>query len=472
MTPLFQGYLTSFIVAALGSLLVLFAIRLLRNHVHAGNLLRIERILLVGISITALTAPLAGAWLDAFSPSAAPDLLASIPLQLDLLTVARLSAPPASSMMSLPAILAMLWLAGAVLVIGSLLRGVLHFRRIAVNGTAVKAEHLPVMIPSPVRVVTSAECKSVFVTGLFRPVIALPVGLLRDDEPAESSDILAAVLLHELAHVENHDAIWLPVCRLLLGLAWPVIPLWLLYQDLALQAELAADAKALAGTGRPERRRYATSLIEVMSRSGNLPAGMPTFTSQPYRSARMRIRNILRNNEITTTRLRRSLACSIAAAVVLPFAGIQLAAATGLAEIIFASPLAGGKLTSSYGERRNPITGEMAHHNGVDIKAPLGTPILAPAKGEVTFAGTKNSLYGVVVEIRHAGGFRTFYAHLQSTHLEVGDVVDEGMEIARVGNSGQSTGPHVHVELFKDGKRVDPMSYLPLRDKKSHNVAL
>lgn len=471
MAHLLESYFASFLLAALAVLLALAATRLLRGYVDAGSLLHGCRILFAGISLAALTAPLSGAWLPTLSTPAAPEVLTSISLQFDFLAGARLSEPAVPLRMSQAVILMLIWLLGAALLVARLLRAVLHFRRIAINGDAVNADDLPVPIPSNVRIVASASCNSAFVTGIFRPTISLPLELLQERDSDDSSDRLAAVLLHELAHVENHDTAWLPACRFLLGLAWPVIPLWFLYQDLATQAELAADAKALVGTGLAERRRYAANLIEVMSRSGHQPAGLPTFTSYPLRRVRMRIRNILSNKAIPTTRLRRRVASGAALALVLPFTGIQLAAASGLTEIVFASPLASGKLTSSYGEHRNPFTGEMAHHNGVDIKAPLGTPILAPAKGEVVFAGTKNSRYGVVVEIRHMGGFRTFYAHLQSTNLKVGDVLDEGMEIARVGNSGQSTGPHVHVELFRDGERVDPMNYLPLRGEKLRNIA-
>lgn len=469
MARLFESYLASFLLAGLVALLVLGLVKLLRSRVDAGNMLRAQRIVFAGISVTAVAAPLLAWLLPGLATIAGSGTLAQawvmIPLRFELATAGSPSEVAMSPGMRLPIVAMLLWLVGSGLVIASLCREMLHFRRLAANGAPVDVDALPVPVPPNVRVMSSASCASAFVIGVSRPIIFLPAELVQSDDAFGSDDRLAAVLLHELAHLENRDTTWLPACRLLLGFAWPVIPLWFLYRDLVLQAELAADAVALRGTGLAERRRYAANLVKAMAGSGHRqPTSLPTFSSRQLRRARMRIRNILNTGKTTTTHLRSRLARGLAVLLMLPLTCIQVAAAAGMVEIIFASPLASGELTSSYGERRNPFTGETAHHNGVDIKAPLGTPILAPAKGEVIFAGIKNSRYGKVVEIRHPGGFRTLYAHLQSTDLEVGDKVDEGMEIARVGVSGQSTGPHVHVELFRDGKRIDPMRYMPLRE--------
>ena len=181
----------------------------------------------------------------------------------------------------------------------------------------------------------------------------------------------------------------------------------------------------------------------------------------------MRIRHIMDGSQVSASRVHRRIAWFAAGLLVLPLAAVQVAVAKS--DFNFLSPLSSGVLTSSYGERHNPFTGELMYHNGIDIKAPLGTPVLAPAPGEVIFAGMKNELYGIVVELRHRGDVRSLYAHLHSTDLNVGDTITEGTPIGLVGVTGQSTGPHVHVELYKDGERVDPQVYMPLTaDAESH----
>jgi len=122
-------------------------------------------------------------------------------------------------------------------------------------------------------------------------------------------------------------------------------------------------------------------------------------------------------------------------------------------------PVAGGHLSSSYGYRVHPKTGERQLHTGMDISTPRGTEVKATADGIVSFSGwTKNS--GHVVVIEHGYGFSTAYAHNQKNLVKVGERVHRDDTVAISGSTGLSTGPHVHYEIWKEGRHMNPKTYL------------
>ncbi len=118
-----------------------------------------------------------------------------------------------------------------------------------------------------------------------------------------------------------------------------------------------------------------------------------------------------------------------------------------------------GRISSDFGPRVDPLTHAHSFHHGIDIAAPRGTPIHAVAGGRVVAAGPAGS-YGNLVEIEAADGVRFRYAHADDVMVAVGDVVDAGAAIATVGSTGRSTGPHLHLEVRKDGHAVDPETAL------------
>lgn len=122
-------------------------------------------------------------------------------------------------------------------------------------------------------------------------------------------------------------------------------------------------------------------------------------------------------------------------------------------------PVKNAKLTSKYGNRTHPISGGTKFHNGIDLAAPTGTPIVAPAFGIVEATNYNNS-GGNQLFIKHLfTGLRSGYAHLSKTHVKAGEFVFPGKHVADVGNTGQSTGPHLHLSLRKNGNLVDPQQY-------------
>jgi murein DD-endopeptidase MepM/ murein hydrolase activator NlpD len=122
-------------------------------------------------------------------------------------------------------------------------------------------------------------------------------------------------------------------------------------------------------------------------------------------------------------------------------------------------PIHKGWMSSRYGYRTDPFNGRKAWHNGVDFAGKSGADIIAVASGVVTWSGEKNG-YGQMVELDHGEGYITRYAHNKKNLVNVGDTVKKGAVIGLMGSSGRSTGPHVHFEVYKNGRSVDPASYI------------
>jgi len=122
-------------------------------------------------------------------------------------------------------------------------------------------------------------------------------------------------------------------------------------------------------------------------------------------------------------------------------------------------PVRTGYITSKFGYRYHPIKRKRSFHRGVDFAGKRGAPVVAVADGLVTFSGRKGG-YGRIVEIRHTDGLVTRYAHNTSNLVKEGQLVEQGQKIATVGSSGSATGPHVHFEVLKDGKPVNPQRYV------------
>ena len=119
-------------------------------------------------------------------------------------------------------------------------------------------------------------------------------------------------------------------------------------------------------------------------------------------------------------------------------------------------------VTSGFGYRQDPFTGEITYHGGIDMAAPRGTPILAAADGVVDFANSTDAWgggYGYYVRIQHEGGTATLYAHASAITVVIGQEVRKGQVVAYVGSTGRSTGNHLHWEVYQDGERKDPLDY-------------
>ena len=122
-------------------------------------------------------------------------------------------------------------------------------------------------------------------------------------------------------------------------------------------------------------------------------------------------------------------------------------------------PIIKGWLSSYFGMRTHPMSGRREMHKGIDFAGKMGGPVIAVAKGVVTYAGKRYN-YGNLVEIAHGNGYTTRYAHNSKILVSVGDTVEKGFQIAEIGSSGRSTGPHVHFEVIKNGREINPVRFI------------
>lgn len=144
----------------------------------------------------------------------------------------------------------------------------------------------------------------------------------------------------------------------------------------------------------------------------------------------------------------------------------DLIASSNLSDETFIAgrPIKKGWMSSRFGYRADPFTGRSAWHNGVDFAGKEGSDIVAVASGMVTSSGKRYG-YGNMVEIDHGNGFKTRYAHCKELNVQLGDIVSKGDVIAFMGNTGRSTGSHVHFEVYKNGRGVDPAAYIHRRPR-------
>lgn len=126
---------------------------------------------------------------------------------------------------------------------------------------------------------------------------------------------------------------------------------------------------------------------------------------------------------------------------------------------------ASGWVVAGYGQRKNPFTGLIEMHMGVDIAAPKGTPICATADGRVSFVGYRRG-YGLLVKVDHGRGCSTWYGHCSMAKVRAGDIVKRGQMIATIGKTGLAIGPHVHYEVRIGGRAEDPANFFLSRSER------
>ncbi len=122
-------------------------------------------------------------------------------------------------------------------------------------------------------------------------------------------------------------------------------------------------------------------------------------------------------------------------------------------------PITKGWMSSFYGARNDPFTGKRHFHKGIDFAGKMGSDVVSVAAGVITWSGDRYG-YGKMVEVDHGNGYATRYAHNSENVVKLGDKINKGQLIAKMGSSGRSTGPHVHFEVVKNGRVVDPQKYL------------
>jgi len=327
-------------------------------------------------------------------------------------------------------------------------RGVLLLYRLPARASRLSDDDADILI--------SKETKS----PLIHPsgAVIFPVGFFE----ASSEHEAAMVLAHERAHHDRGDQRYFIVLALIDAVFWFHPAVLAQTRRCRLAAELACDAAACEAF--PQHRRAYADLIlgSLRGAEGADFACAPTiFSNRVHGDIRMRLESIMRS---TDAPLRSRAVLGLVAALVLPLTLGQWATAQEALSTEFSvSPVELGKVTSRYGVRRDPWNKHLkSWHLGLDFAAPLGTPVRAPGAGVISRVSPDLEGYGNLLEITHAGGVVTRYAQLKSFKVDLGDRVGAGQVIAKVGSSGRSTGPHLHLEVFIDGDRVDPETVVPV----------
>ncbi|MCW6028559.1 peptidoglycan DD-metalloendopeptidase family protein [Stenotrophomonas sp. SRS1] len=318
-----------------------------------------------------------------------------------------------------------------------------------------------------------------------QPLIVLPASALDQlDDRA-----LCLILGHEAAHLARRDPQRAGLMAVFNALLWFNPFLLRISARVQLATELRCDAHALAEDVHGGRD-FAAAYVRTLRLTAATHTPSTALTHRDLAGHEVRIRHMLHGDGarplsgprrvllLGSTLLTGGLLLVMQASTARPLREAAVGAdpirvattVTALplppvrdtpAGVRFQAPLAAPRITSPFGD-----TGSIRQraHRGTDFGARPGTPVLAPADGRIVAATTAypdGPQYGTVVVIDHGQGWQTLYAHLQGVDVAVGQQVHAGEQIARVGSTGRVTGPHLHLEMLRDGERVDPQAYLP-----------
>lgn len=300
--------------------------------------------------------------------------------------------------------------------------------------------------------------------------IVLPTHIL----PQLRAEQVDAIIRHEQAHIERGDASYYRQLAWCAALFWWNPFVCRQVEQCRLCAEIACDEAAVA-LEHASRRALAESLLVVLKglHEDSKAVSLIDALAIGRKQSLLRVRRVLEHAMPPSTSLSRRASLALLALFV-PIAAVQAAYSSLLAvgaphsakphaaERTFTiAPLA-GSVSSPFGHRVDPRKGGRRFHFGVDIAARTGTPVRAPAPGRVARADA-DKVYGRVVEIDHGAGIVTRYAQLSHIDVTEGARLRPGDIVGRVGQSGAwATGPHLHLELFVEGKPIDPASSIPL----------
>ena len=316
------------------------------------------------------------------------------------------------------------------------------------------------------KLVCSPAAATPMLMGIIRPILVLPFRTL--EEPA-----LRVLLSHELTHWRRHDVAvkWFAVTATVVHWFNPVS--WWLLGRLDRACELACDERVCRGWDRERRAWYGQLLLEFCA----IPhAGFAACLSQKQ-CLKERLIHIMDHKRKPFAGVLAAAACvavlftSVALGAYAAPEETQAAASAHLeqGETVLQWPMAAQGsvvLSQPFGSRIHPITGKTTEHSGIDIVLDAGTPVLAAAGGRVAETNVDPE-DGQYIVLDH-GSLTTKYCHLLEVQVTVGETVSAGQTIGAVGQTGMSTGPHLHFEVARDGSQIDPLSLLPQASMEYH----
>lgn len=324
---------------------------------------------------------------------------------------------------------------------------------------------------------------SPMLVGLLEPCLILPRHL-RDFPTAQQQLIVA----HELMHLQRRDPLWLHISIVLQTLLWFNPLARRVGQRFMLAQELGCDRQVLEGRSAPERQQYAAALLlqlkaQLKAQFTSPQAAVATLAfgdmqaSLANRIGLIRTPALARWNKLSKVALALLLSSVLAISALLqpafawrseistarsPSAIDAVHSSTGIDPVAqWSAPLAQVRVSSFFGV---PRKGLPAGHGGIDFVARTGVPVLATDDGVVVASADLyegGAKYGKVIMIEHGNHLRSMYAHLDQRAVGISATVTRGQQIGLVGATGKVTGPHLHLEAFQRGQRIDPARLLP-----------
>jgi murein DD-endopeptidase MepM/ murein hydrolase activator NlpD len=358
--------------------------------------------------------------------------------------------------------LVLLYGAGLAYLLARRLRGHSMLRRVVGEGMIVHRL-------GRVTVVDVAPDVPAMAAGVVEPVVVLPAGL----------DGRHLVRRHEFMHLRRRDPLWLMLSRAMTAVLWFNPALHWMAGRLVWAQEFGCDAAVLRGRSNAQRKSYAMALMAQLRRQqeNTMPAmafGVPGMSALTARLVLIRDGALPVMGKAAGVMVATGLSTVLIGSIVFQPAfarrAAEVAEAPGPAYWIH--PMEQPRISSLYGDKSPK---RKVAHRGVDFAAPTGTRVQACSDGTVVestdlFRG--QAKYGKVVVVDHGGGIQTMYAHLDARSVKVGDKVAAGQMIGAAGETGIVTGPHLHFEMWRNGKQINPDAMLPDLDNYASKTAL
>jgi beta-lactamase regulating signal transducer with metallopeptidase domain len=325
-----------------------------------------------------------------------------------------------------------------------------------------------------------------FTMGIIHPVVYLPQSLIS----SQNLNILESVIAHELSHIKRTDSLWNFLLRFIYTLFFFFPVIWIVRRRLATLQECLCDQMVIRHH-QISPRQYGLSLVSFLNRKLSFE-NRSGFTNGFYRymnQTRIRLIQLQGGKPMKPfVKILFPVLTIVSLVVLYPGTGSLKAGGetssnpvsmTASSDIIqekksapenarFITPLPGRSLSAGYGLFIHPVYKKEVFHKGVDIPAPSGTVILASASGTVLEAEndtTRHKGYGRYLLLSHPDEYQTFYAHLDTVTVSPGQKVSAGDAVGRVGDTGMSTGSHLHFEIRKSGKAVSPETLIDFKPK-------
>lgn len=267
-----------------------------------------------------------------------------------------------------------------------------------------------------------------------------------------------AILAHEFAHIQRRDLIKYFILMSVKSLFFFSPFIFLLVNRIIEHEETEADLLAMRLTG-ISADNFGKTLLKFVSLPKPFKYNVPTLAISKKRRLTMRLKRLFQTKSTMGRRLANTWVVAVTLVVLLVNFTSTASTLNYSSTGTFINPVKIGRLTQRFGENMHPITKKMYFHKGIDLAAKKGTTIAATADGKVS-AADNNGSEGNYIILQHADGYSSLYSHLDKITVSEGDLVKRGETIGELGNTGVSIGPHVHFEIRKDGKHLDPLELI------------